>query len=62
MYIVISVVNTVALNEQVTYKRGVAGTKIMATGINYCQNGRLARLPLVFWTQALSHSLQCFSI
>ena len=29
----------------------------MATGINYCQNGRLAKakVTLVFWTQALSH-------
>ena len=24
-------------------KRGVAGPKIMATGINYCQNGHLAK-------------------
>ena len=45
------------LNEQVVYKRGVAGAKKMATGINYCQNGRLAKakVTLVFWTQALSH-------
>ena len=52
------------LNEQVAYKRGVAGPKKMATGINYCQNGRLAKVKvtLVFWTQALSHSLQGFSI
>ena len=35
----------------------------MATGINYCQNGCLAKdkVTLVFWTQALSHSLQGFS-
>ena len=34
----------------------------MATGINYCQNGRLSKVKvtLVFWTQALSHSLQGF--
>ena len=46
------------LNEQVAYKRGVAGPKKMATGINYCQNGRLAKakITLVFWTQALSHN------
>ena len=38
------------------YKRGVAGPKKMATGINYCQNGCLARakVTLVFWTQALA--------
>ena len=48
------------LNEQVAYKRGVAGPKKMATGINYCQNGRLAKA--MFWTQALSHCLQGFSI
>ena len=35
------------LNEQVAYKRGVAGPKKMATGINYCQNGRLQRLRLL---------------
>ena len=36
----------------------------MVTGITYCQNGRLskAKVTLVFWTQALSHSLQRFSI
>ena len=34
---------TMFLNEQVAYKRGVAGPKKMATGINYCQNGRLAK-------------------
>ena len=46
------------------YKRGVAGPKKMATGINYCQNGRLAwaKVTLVFWTQALSHRLQDFSL
>ena len=46
------------LNEQVAYKRGVAGPKKMAIGINYCQNGRLAKakVTLVFWTQALSHN------
>ena len=46
------------LNEQVVYKRGVAGPKKMATGINYCQNGLLAKakVTLVFWTQALSHN------
>ena len=35
----------------------------MATGINYCQHGLLAKakLPLMFWTQALSHSLRGFS-
>ena len=46
------------LNEQVAYKRGVAGPKKMAAGINYCQNGRLAKakVTLVFWTQALSHN------
>ena len=33
----------VTLNEQVTYKRGVAGPKKMATGINYGQNGCLAK-------------------
>ena len=51
------------LNGQVAYKRGVAGPNKMATGINYCQNGRLAKakVTLVFWTQALSHSLQGFS-
>ena len=34
----------------------------MATGINYCQNGRLAKAKVthVFWIQALSHSLQGF--
>ena len=40
-------------------KGGVAGPKkSMATGINYCQNGRLAKakVTLVFWTQALSHN------
>ena len=31
------------LNEQVAYKRAVAGPKKIATGINYCQNGRLAK-------------------
>ena len=31
------------LNEQVAYKRGVGGPKKMVTGINYCQNGRLAK-------------------
>ena len=30
-------------NEQVAYKRGVTGPKKMATGINYCKNGRLAK-------------------
>ena len=46
------------LNEQVVYKRGVAGPKKMATGNNYCQNGCLekAKVTLVFWTQALSHN------
>ena len=36
----------------------MAGPKKMATGINYCQNGRLAKakVTLVFWTQALSHN------
>ena len=40
------------------YKRGVAVPKKMATGINYCQNGRLAnaKVTLVFWIQALSHN------
>ena len=32
-----------ALNEQVAYKSWVAGPKKMATGINYCQNGRPAK-------------------
>ena len=38
--------------------------KEMATGITDCQNGRLAKakVTLVFWTQALSHSLQGFSL
>ena len=31
----------------------------MASGINYSQNSRLAK-PLVFWTQALRHSLRGF--
>ena len=31
------------VDEQVAYKRGVAGPKKMAIGINYCQNGRLAK-------------------
>ena len=46
------------LNEQVAYKRGVSGPKKMATGINYCQNGRLAKakVTFVFWTQDLSHN------
>ena len=43
MYIVMNVVNAVTLNEQVAYKRGVARQKKIATGINYCQNGRLAK-------------------
>ena len=45
-----------ALNEQVAYI--MAGPKKMVTGINYCQNGRLAKakVTLVFWTQALSHN------
>ena len=30
------------VNEQVVYKREVARPKKTATGINYCQNGRLA--------------------
>ena len=36
------------------YKRGWPGQK-MATAINYCQNGLLAKakVTLVFWTQAL---------
>ena len=52
------------LNEQAPYKRGVAGPKNPVTGINYCQNGRLAKakVTLVFWAQALSHSLQGFSL
>ena len=52
------------LNEQVAYKREVAGPKQIATRINYCKNGRLemAKVTLVFWTQALSHSLQGFFI
>ena len=33
----------------------------MATGINYCQNGRLAKANVTLWTQALTHSLQGFS-
>ena len=35
----------------------------MATGNNVCQNGLLAKAKviLMFWTQALSHSLQGFS-
>ena len=47
------------LNEQVAYKRDVAGPKKIANRINYCKNGRLAmaKVTLVFWTQALSHSL-----
>ena len=51
------------LNEQVAYKRGVAGPKRTTTEINYCQNGRLAKakVTLVFWTQVLSHSLPGFS-
>ena len=48
------------LNEQVAYKRGVAGPKEMATRINYCQNGRLglakAKVTHVFWIQALSNN------
>ena len=38
--------------------KGMAGPKKMATGINYCQNGRLAKakVTLVVWTQALSHN------
>ena len=31
------------LNEQVAYKRGWPGHKKKATGIKYCQNGRLAK-------------------
>ena len=31
------------LNEQVAYKGGWPGQKKKATGINYCQNGRLAK-------------------
>ena len=56
--------NKSVLSEQVAYKRGVARPKKMATGINYCQNGCLAKakVTLVFWTQALSHSLQGFSL
>ena len=44
-------------------KGGGRAKKKMATGINYCQNGRLAKakVTLVFWTRALSHSLQGFS-
>ena len=47
-----------SLNERVAYKRGVAGPRKMATGINYFKNGRLpkAKVTLVFWTQALSHN------
>ena len=54
----IEILRMAALNEQVAYKRGVAGPKKMATGINYCQNGRLAKakVTLEFWTQALSHN------
>ena len=50
------------LNEQVAYKRWVTGPKKMATGINYCQNGHLveAKVTLVSWTQALSHSFPGF--
>ena len=34
----------------------------MATGINFCQNGRpaKAKVTLVFWTQDLSHNYQVF--
>ena len=50
--------NRFSLNEQVEYKRGVAGPQKMAAGINYCQNDRLAKakVTFVFWTQALSHN------
>ena len=45
------------LNEQVAYKRGGRAKK-MATGINYCKNGRLAKakVTIVFWTQGLRHN------
>ena len=48
----------IQLNEQVPY-RWVVGSKKTATTINYCQNGCVAKakVTLVFWTQALSHSL-----
>ena len=44
------------LNEQVAYKRGVAGPKQMAPGSNYCQHGCLVKLE-TWWTltRALSH-------
>ena len=47
----------VTLNEQFAYKGGCRAKK-MAIGINYCQNGRLAKakVTVVFWTQALSHN------
>ena len=46
--IVMSVVNTVTLNEQVAYKRGVAGPqKWRPVYINYCQNGHLAKAKLL---------------
>ena len=52
-----------SLNEQVTYKRGWLGQKKTATGINYCQHGRLAKAKVTtcVWTQALSNSLRGFS-
>ena len=48
------------LNEQVAYKRGVAGPKKWRPELIIAKMAvqlRL-RLPLVFWTQALSHSLR----
>ena len=39
-------------------KGGGRAKKKKAIGINFCQNGRLAKakFTLVFWTQALSHN------
>ena len=38
----------------------MAGPKKPATGINYCENGHLAKAKVTLWTQALSHSLPRF--
>ena len=42
--------------------KGSMQAQKIANEINYCQNGLLAKakFTLVFWTQALSHSLHCF--
>ena len=49
--------STAHLNEQFAYKRGVAGPKKKATGINYCQNGRLAKAKVTLVLEAKKEAL-----